>query len=626
MYLAKVYVRKLPTSTVCQHSLLCFPQNDGRLRFGRQSVVYKSSKTGKVDSIPSGIKLTTSTGHIYKYDGFRDTDFEKISEYFKAHYKVELPEKELCEGGLELGHRQNPQDHILKCKTQQNEATHIYKIFTVSHQDNVFRDSVLSKTDVIQATGDAVCIFKELQCLTPRGSFLHGKTFDYKIPYTTALRLFLLPHKDQRQMYFWCALDPPIKQGQTRYHFLILLFSKEEDLSLSLNMTAEKRYGGKLSKNMSGSLYEMVSRVMKALVNRKITSQCITCSYKRGFVHIHKPPLNVYFLYSFFIHPSRCPCVNFARGTTTTTRSLDIEIETKQGTQFTLQQHREEYGKRFDFVTAEKLSFQNRGQEGQTGEGEETTQGKGGRNGGKEGGEVKLSSSSEMNPSFLPFFLSLNISPLSSLSSLSFLFACSLSSPLFFFLFPSSLPPSFLPSPSFPLSPQKKPKDSGAPKRPMSAYFLWLNAIRDSVKAEHPGISSQRSPRGLGRCGEWNGKVEEAKKDYEGVQREWKRILCPLQKVQYHVPVKHLHTTLLQKKVLDRTKKGSMLASYSAFGKYSDPPSLFPHFVTLQPKKKAARLEFAKRHSKDSQTMRNKILWSDETKIELFGLNAKRHV
>jgi hypothetical protein len=24
--------------------------------------------------------------------------------------------------------------------------------------------------------------------------------------------------------------------------------------------------------------------------------------------------------------------------------------------------------------------------------------------------------------------------------------------------------------------------------------------------------------------------------------------------------------------------------------------------------------------------MRNKILWSDETKIEFFGLNAKRHI
>uniref|UniRef100_A0A3B3QQY6 Transposase Tc1-like domain-containing protein n=1 Tax=Paramormyrops kingsleyae TaxID=1676925 RepID=A0A3B3QQY6_9TELE len=39
-----------------------------------------------------------------------------------------------------------------------------------------------------------------------------------------------------------------------------------------------------------------------------------------------------------------------------------------------------------------------------------------------------------------------------------------------------------------------------------------------------------------------------------------------------------------------------------------------------------ARLEFAERHLKDSQTMRNKILWSDETKIELLGVNARCHV
>lgn len=69
---------------ICVASL----QNDGRLRFSKQNVVYKSNKTGKVDSIPAGelnqaqwrrvclghgIKLGTSTGHIYKYDGFRDT-------------------------------------------------------------------------------------------------------------------------------------------------------------------------------------------------------------------------------------------------------------------------------------------------------------------------------------------------------------------------------------------------------------------------------------------------------------------------------------------------------------------------------------------------------------------------
>ena len=37
-------------------------------------------------------------------------------------------------------------------------------------------------------------------------------------------------------------------------------------------------------------------------------------------------------------------------------------------------------------------------------------------------------------------------------------------------------------------------------------------------------------------------------------------------------------------------------------------------------------MEFAKRHLKDSQISINKILWSDETKIELFGRNTKCHV
>ncbi|KAG2459991.1 TCB1 transposase, partial [Polypterus senegalus] len=40
----------------------------------------------------------------------------------------------------------------------------------------------------------------------------------------------------------------------------------------------------------------------------------------------------------------------------------------------------------------------------------------------------------------------------------------------------------------------------------------------------------------------------------------------------------------------------------------------------------AAHLEFAKRHLKESQTMKNKILWSDETKIKLFGVHVRRHV
>uniref|UniRef100_A0A8C6TIV0 FACT complex subunit SSRP1 n=1 Tax=Neogobius melanostomus TaxID=47308 RepID=A0A8C6TIV0_9GOBI len=399
--------------------------NDGRLRFSKQNIVYKSSKTGRVDSIAAsdldfaqwrrvclghGIKLCSSTGHVYKYDGFKDTDFEKISEFFKVNYKVELTEKDMCVKGWNWGTAkfsgpllsfdvndnpafEIPLSNVSQCATGKNEVTlefhqtdetevslmevrfYVPPSQSDERQDPVeaFAQNVLSKADVIQATGDAVCIFKELQCLTPRGRYdiriyptflhLHGKTFDYKIPYTTVLRLFLLPHKDQRQMFFVISLDPPIKQGQTRYHFLILLFSKEEDISLTLNMSeedVERKFEGKLSKNMSGSLYEMVSRVMKALVNRKITVPgnfqgflWLLYPLERGFIYVHKPPVHLRF--------EEISCVNFARGTTTT-RSFDFEIETKQGNQYTFSSiEREEYGKLFDFVNAKKLNIKNRG-------------------------------------------------------------------------------------------------------------------------------------------------------------------------------------------------------------------------------------------------------------------------
>ena len=107
-----------------------------------------------------------------------------------------------------------------------------------------FCQKVLDKADIIQIQGDAIAIFQEIQCLTPRGRYdikiyptflqLHGKTFDYKIPFTTILRLFLLPHRDQRQMFFIVSMDPPIKQGQTRYPFLIMLFNKEASTSTIL--------------------------------------------------------------------------------------------------------------------------------------------------------------------------------------------------------------------------------------------------------------------------------------------------------------------------------------------------------------------------------------------------------
>uniref|UniRef100_A0A6Q2XBQ7 FACT complex subunit SSRP1 n=1 Tax=Esox lucius TaxID=8010 RepID=A0A6Q2XBQ7_ESOLU len=575
--------------------------NDGRLRFSKQHVVFKNIKTGKVDSIPAaelsqarwrrvclgqGVKLTTSTGHSYRYDGFREGDFEKIAEFFRAHYKVELLEKDLCVKGwnwgaanfsgpllsFEVGDTpafEIPLASVSQCATGKNEVTlefhqndeaevSLMEVrFYVPPRDatatdeepepvEVFRDNVLSKADVIQATGDALCVFRELQCLTPRGRYdiriypsflhLHGKTFDYKIPYTTVLRLFLLPHKDQRQIFFVVSLDPPIKQGQTRYHFLILIFSKEEVLSLSLNMTeeeVEKRYEGKLSKNMSGPLYEMVSRVMKALVNRKITvpgnflghsgTQCITCSFKassgllypleRAFIYVHKPPVHLRF--------EEVSCVNFARGTTTT-RSFDFEIKTKQGNQFTFSSiEREEYGKLFDFVTAKKLSIKNRGfkevnvsrdsdedrhdayLERMKAEGKIREEANDSDD--YEGESGEYDSKASASDSSVEGGVSDRETKKRAARKAKVL---------------KERKPR-----------EKKQKDGNAPKRPMSAYFLWLNASREAIKSERPGMSVTEVSRRAGEMWrelgkeqkeEWDVKAEEAKKAYEVAMREYR--------------------------------------------------------------------------------------------------------
>ncbi len=46
----------------------------------------------------------------------------------------------------------------------------------------------------------------------------------------------------------------------------------------------------------------------------------------------------------------------------------------------------------------------------------------------------------------------------------------------------------------------------------------------------------------------------------------------------------------------------------------------------LSARRMKACMEFVKKHLKNSKMVINKILWSDETKLELFGLNSKRYV
>ena len=150
-------------------------------------------------------------------------------------------------------------------------------------------------------------------------------------------------------MFFCVNLDLPIKQGQTRYHYLVFSFMQEDETELELPFTEEElaeKYQGKLEKDMKGPTFEVVSKLMKAIVNKKITvpgnfighsgTPAISCSYKaasgfiypleRGFIFVYKPPI--------FVKFDDVQAVNFARSGGSN-RSFDIEIKTRGDSVYT---------------------------------------------------------------------------------------------------------------------------------------------------------------------------------------------------------------------------------------------------------------------------------------------------
>jgi structure-specific recognition protein 1 len=66
---------------------------------------------------------------------------------------------------------------------------------------------------------------------------LRGKTYDYKIVYENVKKFMLLPKPDEQHSLITIGLEPPLRQGQTRYPFIVMQFRREEEIELDLNMT-----------------------------------------------------------------------------------------------------------------------------------------------------------------------------------------------------------------------------------------------------------------------------------------------------------------------------------------------------------------------------------------------------
>lgn len=194
-------------------------QSSGRLKLTDQNIIFKNSKTGKVDQMSGndidvvnyqrfvgsfGLRIFTKTGSLVRFIGFKSGDEDKLAGFFKKHYQHEMLEKELSLRGWNWGtvhfngsvlsldcekksSFEIPLQHVSQCTTGKNEVTlefhqnddvpvslvemrfHIPTSETAEADPvDAFYQNVIKQASVISVSGDAIAIFREIHCLTPR--------------------------------------------------------------------------------------------------------------------------------------------------------------------------------------------------------------------------------------------------------------------------------------------------------------------------------------------------------------------------------------------------------------------------------------------------------------------------
>ncbi|KAI8982116.1 hypothetical protein BDF20DRAFT_973230 [Mycotypha africana] len=250
--------------------------------------------------------------------------------------------------------------------------------------DVVFHETIKSKLELSQMTTENIVQFQEVLCLTPRGRYnidmyqdflrLRGKTYDYKILYSNIIKLFLLLKPDEVHVLFVIGLDPPLRQGQTKYPFLVFQFVREEEIEIDLNLEDEalNKFENALQKHYDAPTYEVVSNLFKALTGRKVTvpgsyrshhgATALKCSMKanEGFLYpleksllfIPKPPT--------FIPLNEIGVVTFSRVGQTggSSRTFDMKFSMKSGNDIQFSSiNREEYANIEDYLKQKKIKI-----------------------------------------------------------------------------------------------------------------------------------------------------------------------------------------------------------------------------------------------------------------------------
>ncbi|KAK4735269.1 hypothetical protein R3W88_009530 [Solanum pinnatisectum] len=267
-------------------------------------------------------------GLYYKFTGFRDQDVASLTTYFQSSISPE--EKQLSISGKNWGEvdlnanmlaflvgnkqafeisladvsqtqLQGKNDVMLEFHvddtTGANEKDSLMEIsFDIPNSNTqfvgdenrppaqVFCDKIMSMADVGAGGEEAVVTFDGIAILTPRGRYnvelhlsflrLQGQAHDFKIQYSSVVRIFLLPKHNQPHTLVVITLDPPIRKGQTLYPHIVFQFETDNVVGLSLALSEDllnTKYKERLLTGYKGLIHGIFTQILRGFSGSKVT-------------------------------------------------------------------------------------------------------------------------------------------------------------------------------------------------------------------------------------------------------------------------------------------------------------------------------------------------------------------
>ncbi|KAM0676553.1 FACT complex subunit [Binucleata daphniae] len=162
--------------------------------------------------------------------------------------------------------------------TFKEQKDSVIELKFVSDNVNIV-DEIKERNELVKS--NEITTFEALQSLVPRGKNNYmfydnhlkmvGSTYEHKILYSNVKQLFYLK-KENNEYYLAIETDPPIRQGQTRYSFIVMILKDVED-EIKLNLSAEiKIKFPELKDEYTGCVGKSFYEVIKAFARPKIST------------------------------------------------------------------------------------------------------------------------------------------------------------------------------------------------------------------------------------------------------------------------------------------------------------------------------------------------------------------